>query len=173
MTHVSESNAEESPTNEQLCGKWMPRKQTHCARTPNHGGPCATPESMQRARHRQAEWERVNGKRQYPATKRRFNQVYKLFRYGLTQDGFDSLLERQGYACGMCRQPFGDQQTICIDHDHNCCLDEKRSCGKCVRGLLCLSCNTALGQIERKYALAKAYLDRAEQDATRARQAEA
>jgi hypothetical protein len=29
----------------------------------------------------------------------------------------------------------------------------------CVRGLLDLSCNTALGQIERKYDLARAYLD--------------
>jgi hypothetical protein len=28
-----------------------------------------------------------------------------------------------------------------------------------VRGLLCLSRNTALGQIERKYELARAYLD--------------
>ena len=37
--------------------------------------------------------------------------------------------------------------------------DEKSSCGKCVRGLLCLSCNTALGLIERKYELARAYLD--------------
>ena len=32
-------------------------------------------------------------------------------------------------------------------------------CGKCVRGLLCLSCNTTLGLIERKYELAQAYLD--------------
>jgi hypothetical protein len=32
--------------------------------------------------------------------------------------------------------------------------------GKCVRGLLDLSCNTALGHIERKGALARAYLDR-------------
>ena len=33
------------------------------------------------------------------------------------------------------------------------------ACGKCVRGLLCLSCNTALGLIEHKYELARAYLD--------------
>jgi Recombination endonuclease VII len=29
----------------------------------------------------------------------------------------------------------------------------------CVRGLLCLPCNTALGLIERKHELARAYLD--------------
>jgi hypothetical protein len=59
----------------------------------------------------------------------------------------------------MCRTPFGEDKTIFIDHDHACCPDEKSSCGTCVRGLLCLSCNTALGQIERKYALARTYLD--------------
>jgi hypothetical protein len=48
---------------------------------------------------------------------------------------------------------------IFIDHDHACCLDEKSSCGTCIRGLLCLSCNTTLGLIERKYELARAYLD--------------
>jgi hypothetical protein len=36
---------------------------------------------------------------------------------------------------------------------------EKQSCGKCLRGLLCLSCNTTLGHIERNYARAQAYLD--------------
>jgi hypothetical protein len=34
---------------EKLCGKWMPRKKTTCARTPGHGGPCSTPEAMDRA----------------------------------------------------------------------------------------------------------------------------
>ena len=59
----------------------------------------------------------------------------------------------------MCHTPFEDEQPIFIDHDHACCPDEKSSCGKCIRGLLCLSCNTALGLIERKYDLARAYLD--------------
>lgn len=59
----------------------------------------------------------------------------------------------------MCRMPFDADQPIFIDHDHGCCPAEKTSCGTCVRGLLCLSCNTALGHIERRYDLARAYLD--------------
>ena len=68
-------------------------------------------------------------------------------------------LEAQGYACAMCRKPFEDDQPISIDHDHNCCPAEKSSCGRCVRGLLDLSCNASLGHIERKYEMAQSYLD--------------
>jgi hypothetical protein len=84
--------------------------------------------------------------------------THKLKRYGLTQERFDQLLEAQGHACAMCHVRFQDGQLICIDHDHDCCLDEKASCGECVRGLLCVSCNTALGIIESRYELAQAYL---------------
>jgi hypothetical protein len=101
------------------------------------------------------------GTRTHVAQPRRQGTVrYKLTRYGLTQEQFDRLLEVQGYACAMCHTKFEEDQPIFIDHDHACCPDEKRSCGKCVRGLLDLSCNTALGHIERKGALARAYLDR-------------
>jgi hypothetical protein len=92
------------------------------------------------------------------ASQRRWRRTHRLKRYALTRELFDRLLETQGYACAMCHEPFEDGQAIFIDHDHRCCKEEKRSCGQCRRGLLCLSCNTALGVIERKGELARAYL---------------
>jgi hypothetical protein len=144
---------------EELCGKWMPRKQTTCVRGAGHGGPCATLEAMEQQRQRAAERVRIHGRSVNPVVKRLSNQAYKLARYGLTKELFDRLLEARQYACAMCRTPFEEDKPICIDHDHACCPDEKSSCGKCVRGLLCLGCNTALGIIERKYDMARAYLD--------------
>lgn len=40
-----------------------------------------------------------------------------------------------------------------IDHDHSCCPRDKfnrtkYSCGKCIRGVLCNKCNTALGMVD-------------------------
>lgn len=42
---------------------------------------------------------------------------------------------------------FSGDRTYAVDHDHHCCPEET-SCGSCVRGLLCNSCNTLLGRIE-------------------------
>jgi Recombination endonuclease VII len=92
------------------------------------------------------------------ADRRRWRSKQRLTRYGLTRQTFDRLLEVQGYACAMGGEPFTKDSVICIDHDHACCPKEKSSCGSCVRGLLCLSCNTALGRIERRAGQARAYL---------------
>ena len=39
-----------------------------------------------------------------------------------------------------------------IDHDHRCCPGSE-SCGKCIRGILCSSCNTGLAGTERILAV--------------------
>jgi Recombination endonuclease VII len=148
----------DQPTGD-LCGKWMPRKMTSCARGAGHPPPCATPEAMARQRQRAA--ERAPSRAVTPAAKARWNRVYKLKRYGLTPEQFAQMLEDQGYACAMGGEPLEDGQ-IFIDHDHACCPPSAaRCCGKCVRGLLCLTCNVALGYIEAYSELAITYLETA------------
>lgn len=66
--------------------------------------------------------------------------------YKLTQEDFERLLESQNNCCAICEtdEPGGRYNQWCIDHDHSCCPGPK-SCGECVRGLLCKSCNWGLG----------------------------
>lgn len=61
--------------------------------------------------------------------------------YGITPFDRARYLERQGYACAICRKAFdyavgGDENT---DHDH--------ATGR-VRGILCARCNIILGHYE-------------------------
>lgn len=69
-------------------------------------------------------------------TKRRYTK------YNLTEESFHALLEAQAHICPICGKP----DPTYVDHDHNCC-DGQHSCGKCVRGILCRNCNTALGML--------------------------
>jgi Recombination endonuclease VII len=58
---------------------------------------------------------------------------------------------------------------LTVDHDHNCCPGQ-RSCGLCVRGLLCTQCNCAAGLLgddsERAMALAR-YVERWSDDSSK------
>lgn len=124
----------------------MPRSKTYCARGAGHPPPCATPERMEKQRSYARTRERVVT----PKDKARWNRAHKFTRLGITEERFNQMLEEQGYTCAMCREPFGDDYPQ-VDHDQ---------CGRCIRGLLCLRCNTALGYIELYGDLAKAYLGR-------------
>ncbi len=78
-------------------------------------------------------------------------------RYGLTGDDFRARLASQGGRCAVCRTADPGTKDWHIDHDHSCCPG-MRSCGACVRGLLCTQCNTGLGMFgddtERLHAAA-------------------
>ena len=105
------------------------------------------------------DYNRLHGHRESPESRKKSNRKYRISSYGLTQEQFDRLLAVQWHACGMCHGPFREGQLIYVDHDHACCRGKNRSCGKCIRGLLCHTCNIALGHIERRYEMARAYLD--------------
>lgn len=47
------------------------------------------------------------------------------------------------FQCEICGRALADSQ-INVDHDHSCCPGQQ-TCGLCLRGLLCRSCNRGLG----------------------------
>jgi hypothetical protein len=59
--------------------------------------------------------------------------------YGLTTEEREAL----GDTCHIC----GEGGGMVVDHDHACCPGSK-SCGKCVRGVLCRKCNLAIGHFD-------------------------
>jgi hypothetical protein len=79
--------------------------------------------------------------------------AHKFVRLGITEERFNDLLEAQGHACAICREPFGDKFPQ-ADHDHNCHEAKRKArakaCEKCIRGLLCVRCNTHLGWWEAR-----------------------
>ena len=56
------------------------------------------------------------------------------------------MAEQNGH-CALCEFVPGERH-LHADHDHGCCPGNK-SCGKCLRGLLCSKCNIRLGYLEQ------------------------
>jgi hypothetical protein len=71
-----------------------------------------------------------------------------MYQYKMTSEEYNAKLKRQGGHCALCSTaPKEGGRRLAVDHDHSCCPG-KTSCGKCVRGLLCTSCNLLIGRIE-------------------------
>jgi Recombination endonuclease VII len=65
--------------------------------------------------------------------------------YHMSREQYETLLAKQNGGCAICGGQNSDHRKLAIDHDHSCCSGQKRSCGKCIRGLLCSRCNHCLG----------------------------
>jgi len=76
-------------------------------------------------------------------------------KYGLTAADYDALFEKQNRVCAICKEP-PSRYRLHVDHCH--------ITGR-VRGLLCVSCNTALGLLKdspERCQIAAEYLESVE-----------
>lgn len=62
--------------------------------------------------------------------------------YGLVAGDYERMLAEQDGCCAICRrtpeEAHGPNRVLCVDHDH--------ATGR-VRGLLCVPCNSGIGQL--------------------------
>ena len=63
------------------------------------------------------------------------------YKYGLD---YELYLEMIDGGCLICES----KDFLQVDHNHACCPNE-RSCGKCVRGVICARCNNLVSHYER------------------------
>lgn len=69
-------------------------------------------------------------------------RVWKIeYKYGVTQAAWHAMFEKQGGRCAGCSLLFGKERSNipCVDHDHATGI---------FRGLLCHSCNRAIGLLK-------------------------
>jgi hypothetical protein len=72
-------------------------------------------------------------------------KIYNISKHGISESQYLGILNDQKESCAICQKHYSlFKRGLYIDHDHSCC-PTAYSCGKCVRGLLCASCNFFIG----------------------------
>ena len=93
--------------------------------------------------------DKSNGKYEYG------RQYHLRYIFKKTVEEYNEMAKNGCYVCGY----MGNgHKMLHMDHDHKCCTPEyddngktkyKRTCGNCVRGVLCDACNRSVGLYER------------------------
>lgn len=128
-------------------------------------------EAAQRLREKDPERARQYSRRYRLANPEKWAAILRDSRvrtqYGLAggQGDYEAILASQGGVCAACGRdtPFKKpssraNESFPVDHDHSCCPGEK-SCGKCIRGLLCHRCNSVLAYVDDDPGLLRALAD--------------
>lgn len=109
----------------------------------------ATPKAKAaRTKYKRSEAGKASDRAYAQSLKGRLN-VWKMSlkrKYNFSIEKYEAILKAQDNRCAICRAstPGVKNTHFHIDHDHRCCPG-KKSCGKCIRGLLCGTCNRMLG----------------------------
>lgn len=135
-----------------------PCKHGHTTRWSNGGGcvDCSRAaviahSKTEKGRAYRAKWRRQPRVR---AKEREYAVWYsKRWRYGIEKEHFEALLERCGWKCESCSKELqrnSQRNGPCVDHDHET--------GN-VRGILCHSCNRALGLLKDSTSIIQKLLE--------------
>src|SRR5690625_4008033 len=86
--------------------------------------------------------------------------------YRLDPHEYVRMCEQGCHRCGV-SETSAPHGALEVDHDHSCCEGAK-SCGECIRGVLCRRCNVQLARIDWAIShgavIPDAYLDRWERE---------
>lgn len=89
----------------------------------------------------------------YAANRDKIIEARVLRHFNITIAERDRMLDQQGGVCATCKTDEPGVKGWVIDHDHACCPESGRSCGECVRGILCSRCNLTLGLLNDDLAI--------------------
>lgn len=147
-------------------GERVTPEQTHFVEVTDHGeriGNCAAcgdgvPLLRENNKLRCAAYVRARRKARHarPEIKAYHRNYNRARKYGFANaEALAAAIAAAG-TCAICDRPI-DFRTARIDHDHACCPSSSKShqptCGRCVRGILCNACNSALGLFKDDPAL--------------------
>ena len=80
--------------------------------------------------------------------KKALGQKKRLTKFSITEEGYRAIVDAFKGVCGICQSPPDPNRDFAIDHDHSCCTGNK-SCGQCIRGILCLECNLRMSWVDK------------------------
>lgn len=109
--------------------------------------------------------ELARNKAYYPKYYKKNGDAIRLRRrcyaHGCTPEWLEQQKKKQKNRCAICRNTF--VKTPHVDHDHTCCQDininNRKTCGKCNRGLLCDDCNLGIGRFKDNPKLLQAAIE--------------
>jgi hypothetical protein len=151
------------------CGETKPRSEFYAAAGCRDGlrGDCRAcfatrarerykdPEKRRIAIERAKQWRKDNLDRarasrraRYAQTKDRARDQHLRRTFGMSTADYEAMLAAQGGVCAICLEPPNDGESLHVDH-----LDDR------VRGILCVRCNNALGQLREDVEIAERAVD--------------
>ncbi len=109
-------------------------------------GLCKQCQKIKRNKLLSREWQARWRIRHPDRAKAKDKRARYAYRYGLTEEAVDQMVENQKGLCEICQEQPKSGKQLCVDHNH--------ITGK-VRAMLCDRCNRFLGMFEKNKELFK------------------